>query len=511
MVNLAEYGSRESVFHDFGLAGDFKELFPYFNPTSILLQTAPQPFAYEHDLLMHGQIEEAKKHAFEKLLIRNPDEQLEYVLSATSAVHELRHFHEYIGTTAGFFRLRKVIEDAFEFQKLWAVLREIGVIELPLAAWARRADAPVALKEYMSKKRELVEWLNIFDGSTPSFEIPETADSMDAIFLFHFRGLKSSLPGVSQRFKKMSTGQIFQKIFPIGYHALTEGSAFLIQRHAASQVFGSKFWHTLGAPLPANWAVYRTVDRFLRERLGRFNHIYQLALTDIALMAEHPVGPEQMAPASNSLENGHPGWRLEIASRVAQSLGVVHDAPAGNVPEYMRKITDSLGWKNVTELADQVLKSSQKCIADIDQLKQLEFFPSLIRALENIRSVMMDFRKSVPGGFTNSWFYLSALEYLPRPPILKSGNFIFVSGSDEKDLLAFQTWIFFHYTHTRLLASKSLPCPNKDSHDCPGDPYNRKKSFFGQRKRWSPTDSCPFSKFLASFGFSDVTVKTVES
>jgi hypothetical protein len=187
---------RESLFPDYGERQDLQDLGASFDPSSLLFQSdVPRGGKSEYDLLMAGNAKRVRRMIPWKTLLLTRRKKLSFILSLTSGIHELRHFHDYFGTTCGFARLMQVIEDAVEFSSAWDKIRSESRIKLPLAVWGKQADAPAPLREYLQKRKQFVEWINLFDGSMPSITFEGKTDGSLSILAYSFKGLSAVIPG----------------------------------------------------------------------------------------------------------------------------------------------------------------------------------------------------------------------------------------------------------------------------------------------------------------------------
>lgn len=492
--------SSERVFPDSGERSDTSDLLGSFDPFNLLV-SAPSPpdQAKERRLLMQGKLNYARQAAKKKLCHLPDNQRLTYIAQVTSGLHELRHFHDYFGTTSGFACLLRTLEDGMAFHQLWSQLRQGPRIKLPLAEWGRHADAPAVLKDYLAQRRSYVEWLNLFDGSMKALRRPGTTDAGAAVLVFSLKGVEASHPAVPMNFQSMTSGKTEHRFIPLGARALFEGNAAIIQRMATTRVFGRAYAEQLKATfrsVPSDddrGQYYMVADRYLTIHLEKFYDEFQLALTDVALMAERPY----------DLPTEHPGWRLTKAVGMAQDLGPIHQRPDVDLGKYMDQITSGLGWKSVKTVAEEAFARGQAELNRLDALAQENrtLWPGILRAAHALHLLFLAARKATPEILVEPKLYFPALSFWPPPPAYEDGQGIVFHGLDAHDRRAFLGWFLFEHLQRRLLFSTTLPCPlGPGRHECPGDPLT---------PGWQPLESCLFSRCATEMGIPKLVIERI--
>jgi hypothetical protein len=488
------------MFPDYGVKEDIEELLGSFNPFNLLLcLQRPLGISKERDLIMRGEFEEAKVLVRDKFFLMNADERLSYIFKVTSGLHELRHFHDYFGTSCGFARLLQVFKDGIEFNKLWDQLKQERRIKLPLAMWAKAGDAPDALKTYLSKRQSYIEWLHLFDGSMRPVQIEGKSDADQVIIAYSLRGLQTLIPAVPRNFNRGEPGVDFHKMMPLGARALMEGSAFTTQLIAAGKLFGPKYFDQLKAAVMLGsvdddeWIHYMTVDLYLSKHLGKFYSRFQLALSDISMMAADPI----------DITEWHPGWRLSKAVAAAKGIGPLYQKFDVDLADYMNKITKKIGWNSVNAVAKEAIVKGKSYLIDLDSSPEGEtLWASILRAAYSLHLAFMTMREKVPEILADPAVYFVILSNLPPPPAFEEGSWKVFQGFGDKDANAFQIWFLFEHMQRQLMFSTKMPCPGGNvPHACPGDPLTT--------KGWRATDRCPFSQFVTQMGVPGLAVERV--
>jgi hypothetical protein len=509
---VGDHDARAALFPDWGLRRESEELSAAFDPISLQLTPGlDQDVAEESRALMDGDLEKARRIARSKLSFLSRGKRVPYMMRLTQGLHELRHFHDHFGTTAGFSRVVRTLSDANDFHTLWEELKERNVVRLPLAVWARQSDAPPSLRDYAEKRRAYVEWFTLHDGfKLPSRKELEELSAEEAIILAQLSNLHASLPSVPLNLMEMEygvtadgtaagilkVGRRLQKIVPLGCSVLMEGAAFLTQRNVIRSLFGHEAaedlhsWMLRRAPIEIEPYRYTTVDIFLTRKFEKFSNRYQLALTDAALMP----APNQNTP------DDYPGMRLVKLAKVAAKEVPLPNAPPPNIAAWSSRLARELHWPNPLAVTHRATKLWEK---NLSQLKRDSFWPNVMHAFGSLHLDFLARRIVTPNLLANDAVWFSKLGSLPRPPIVRiDGKRTFHGTSEQKR--AFKEWYFFEHFQRHVLFETKLPCADHGHpHDCPGDPLSLRK--------WQPRETCAFSRFLKPLGFPGLKIERLHT
>jgi hypothetical protein len=482
---------RAALFPDPSLRMDAEHPTALFDPFSLCLSLeAPPPFSDDRKRLMRGEIEEIKKDVLPEFWLKSGPERLGYILHVTSGIHELRHYHDHFGTTFGFHRVLRTINDAIEFNRVWNALKKEPKICLPLGEWGKSAEAPQILREYLQQRRQYVEWFTVADHATT----PPKLGPAEVVLVFAMRGLSAVVPTVTLNIGKPGiAASIYQKSVPLGGRALLEGNAVAVQRIFTSWVFGKRYRDELnafvrqGSPHDDRWLDYAALEGYLGNRLGKFYDWAQLVFSDLAMMAENP----------EDLMNEHPGIRLSKVVTAALAGKPLYRQTGINFASYLDQLTRELKWKPVRDVARRALVAADKHIAQLRTLTERDtMWPRILAAVHSLHRDFMRIRVKQPHCLVDPWIYTALLPHLPQPPVIQEGRSLTFRGADDTDAAVFGQWFFFEHFQRHMLSQRELPCAGGlANHRCPGNAL---------RKGWTPLDTCMYSQFLGMLGVPDV-------
>ena len=433
----------------------------------------------ERALLRDCRINEAAEIARRKAAAMTDTQRFDYAMKATSELHELRHVHDYFGTTWGHERFIRTVGDAAEFHRMWTALDGVATIELPLRTWGTSRDAPAALVEYLEQRDEFVAWARSQQGDLQSVSVSK----------------ESAIPTFEMTFRNGRTQEVSGRMIPLGSDALMEGSALIVQRLALDHIFQDDSASKLGDMMAGGtvaddrWTVYIAVDRYLSKKLVRFQPRYQTALADLALMAPYDEAPERR----------HPGVRLGLATEAAASLGAdAHRDPDRDLAEYQETIAAKCGWPSPRAVVEKRVTVLRAQLAALDEKESrvgsnVSVWDRLVRAADRAHLESLEHRHHVPELFANPSTYLQASCILPPAPMrIEQQHTVFrgigPADTGKENAGAFRQWYLLEYIVNRLLFTTTLPCPiAREPHECAGDPLSRS---------WKPNDACPFSRMV---------------
>jgi hypothetical protein len=279
-----------------------------------------------------------------------------------------------------------------------------------------------------------------------------------------------------------------------------EGTAFVVQRIAAKSLIGEKYHHELKTPGMGGhadqeqWQQYMVVDIYLTKELGNFYESAQLALSDLAMMAENP-GID---------ENGYPGWRLVRACGAARKMGDLHQKIGTDWMQYANDIAQQVGWRPSGSIAKLAADNAQAHLGKLrNEPGANSLWQQVLKSVLEVHLLLMQMRLEVPDILSNPYIYLEVFSKLPTAPVLKDaeGRLLF-SAFDEDQANVFRHWYMFEHFQRQLLFATRLPCPaGGTTHKCPGDPL--------ETKGWNPSEKCPFSMFMSQLGLAEVRFERI--
>lgn len=494
---------REDLFPDWGLRPESEELSAAFDPFNLQLKPGvDRDIADEVDALLAGDFETAGQIARPKLGMLPRSERVEYMLRVTQCLHELRHFHDHFGTTAGFKRVLRTLDDGIQFYTLWDQLKQLGTVCLPLSQWARQSDAPNPLHNYAKKRRAYIEWFNLYDG--PVFPSrPELAEraAHQPVIAMCFDGLQTVLPSVSIKAVEIEIVQELEsiistrikgrcdRIVPLGCNVLMEGVAFAVQREIVRRLFGPEAaedvqsWMRYRAPLDRESWRYTALEVLIGGKIKKnFYSRYQIALADTALMP----APDQKSP------DDHPGVRTARLLGVAAKNPELLAKPTGDLASWAARLTRQLGWPNPRIVASRAFQMYKDALSRPSH----SALDTVVRACVAMHHEFLAKRLEKPGLLADPTVWLGNFTSLPPPPILFENGLLAVVADQQPD--AFALWYFCEHFQRNTLFGTTLPCAIPSPHDCPGDPLSI--------QGWKPRETCPFSQFLGMLGISTIKV-----
>jgi hypothetical protein len=511
-VQSSREDPRVVLFRDWGLRQESEHLSASFDPFSQKLTPAlSQDVAEAGMALATGDLERART-LVRPLALFKRGEQVPYMLELTQALHEVRHFHDQFGTTAGFARVVRSLRDGAAFSEMWHELCKLGHVRLPLAAWAAQPDAPAPLREYAVRRRSFVEWYNLHDGfGLPHSREMTEGNATEGIIVVEMKNLHALLPGVPLNLKRATfnetsdgrsawisnVGPRRQQIIPVGCGVMMEGNAFCAQRYAVHQLFGVdaekdlQAWIYNRAPPETQPHLYMAVDQFLTRKLHQFYYHYQVAMTDAALMPS----PRQTKPED------HPGVRLQKLANIAAKGPPQHAQPPSKLSAWASSLTQRLGWPNPVSVARQTQQVWQK---ELGEATAVNFWNEITKAFVSLHLEFLEKRRKTPDILADLSLWFSSLHSLPPPPIVRDNNVLAFIG-DKQHLQPFRAWYFFEFFQRHILFGTTLPCAGYfHPHDCPGDPLSV--------KGWAPLQTCPYSQFLeTTAGISKLRVERLRA
>lgn len=499
---------REHFYKSEGIREEWKKYCSWFDPSNFCIQISdnlrysfdlPYDTTLANDLIAKGKFDEAKNLVRDKLFLLNEQDRIKTIFLTTSTIHEMRHFHDSIGTTCGFARLLRVISDAIDFDEMWDELRKFSKLKIPLVKWGTDVDSPQVLKDYLIKRESFIDWLNWYDGSGKPIKIEGHTNKLNFPIIYDLEGSSKTLFGTPITLMNFTEGNTFQMIFPIGMQAILEGNAFTIQREVSAMLFGNiydtllKQYATLSNEDDYQNLYYMVIDTYLSKVLNKFYRKHQLAISEIALMAEDPFDKEL----------GHPGLRIDKIAFASKNAYHRDGNLEDDLEMYMNNIVDKLGWKRIKDIAQQNLDDTQLKINKIEERKiKNERWWSLLKTIYKTHRDFLKAKTLKIDIFSEPRGYFKLFPILPLPPIIKKGNDIdFYGNYGEDEAMNFMDWFCFEHLQHQLLFSNKLPCPGgTGTHPCPGDPI--------EQRDWQPDNRCYYSLLLEQLGLPELDIST---
>jgi hypothetical protein len=509
---LGDGTGREALFPDWGLRAESQRLSASFDPFSLQLTHGLGPEVAEAGMALAAGNMEAARSLVRPLESLPRGKQVPYMLEVTQGLHEIRHFHDHFGTTAGFSRVVRTLRDAMAFSDMWQELRKAGRICLPLAAWAGRPDAPEVLRDYAAKRRAYVEWFNLHDGLIlPHTQEMAEGNAEEGLVVVHMRNLHAVIPVVPLNVRTAtavesadgrsshitSMGPRHQKIVPLGCSVMMEGTAFAIQRNVVERLFGHEAaedvhsWMGHRASERMQPHLYTAVDTFLTRKWTTFYNAYQVAITDAALMP----GPDQTEPGD------HPGMRLARLVKAAADGPPSYRELPHHIATWASRLTREIGGPNPVRSARETQNVWTKRLR---RPTEETFWDAVERAFLSLHVTFLARRLATPDLFADPWVWFRNLSSLPPPPIVgETGQLAFLVTPEHYQPI--RGWYFFEHFQRHLLFGTDLPCAGHfHPHECPGDPFHT--------RNWKPLATCPFSQFLEStMNISGIRIERLRS
>jgi hypothetical protein len=464
-------------------------------------------------------------------------EQFDLVAFATAFTHELRHFHDMVGTKFGFhYNLRRMQFDAKLCELLRAVTTD-GKLKIPFQAWQNRPDCPSIIIDYMREKRhEMYAEQAMFSVDTipgEHYNVPGLIINKPMPFIPE--DIKWSVPVVNFGFDHLKAMGIANRYYPLNELAVLEGSAFncqilqiwdlfgesaagLFEKQYNREVFSDDFWVYFMVPLLMGTISYKYAIK-LNEKV---RHI----LYDFALM-----GPFKNGAFSAT---DYPGRRLAAFLHFLfyRNKKKIHsqDDVLMVLDEFKRNEFDEPNTERIT--TDWLADIEKACIVMgmnggyTGTQRLLQWFPRV--AMLRFAMICRDFirmRVKQPHLFNDPWNYLQSLEKMPMPTSLffrksckqyiltEENSFEFTTANSPQqfcELPRSQFWtlhfiirsilkdIVYNEAVTCGLKMRHLSCPLANAH-C------------GQMQNgsFSPSGHCIFDSAIQILGLEKCEIQSV--
>lgn len=485
--------ARTGLFRDYGPRHRGWEPIDKFDPFNLVLSTRPsQPHSEERDMVLRGEFDQARTIIHRKMDSMNQRDLLQYMLDVTNPVHELRHFHDFLGTRVGMRRFLRTVIDSQDFSQLVSALRDDGLMKLPLVDWHNSGGGPDALREYLWKRAEYTDWLRLYDGTQ---QVTAKVPGLKGLTGMYYSVGKSRLliPNVEIELQFLKQNRSEKRVFLLGAQALMEGAAICVQRKLIAKLFGDDqqqlFLNAISRGSADNWdfVQYVLVQSYMSQRVGKHHPHYQLMLTDLAMMVE-----------GNDAAGGHPGVYFLDAMNKAEELETEWTSIPNDFLVFMDSVSEANGWGSCHANADTLIHDLQAKEQAFNALPDPKSWPDvLLNGMYGVQKRITQIRKECPSFMADVDLYLALISKLPQPLAEWDGEELRTFGTNIEEAAAVQAWYFWDYLKRQLLFSKKMPCPNpKGDHDCIG-------SLLNQKQRQDGFD-CPFREFLEQIGLLDM-------
>lgn len=430
----------------------------YYNPFSFTIHinkstlwTRPESVSFGPDDLLEHLREGLKE-------LRTEREQLLYLIHSTAWIHEVRHFHDCLCTRAGihdFVVTMGYLERIFEHL---AALRERGeFLKEPLAYTVRRAEMESSSSEHVEIVAELLNiygslslYRTLHNGDIPPMEGSSDLLDSEVVWLDWETpdGKLLSLPTFPARGTASDPSRC--RLVPIGFRALTESAAVILQRQVIRDVGQgfvegySKLLRSQPEYLVLNYLLTRSASRNgLRDRVddwGGEDLVYELA--DLTLHN------------ARGFVLGQSG--THVGDEITAQIRDYFDPSEGR---FVR--SSKLGDSGLEDLT-----------FDLDRLRDGRHFLSIIKyfalhhcweramrenseALEKFPGLKNEIHRPL-------WYQLVVGAKLPSAPFSIHGDELHYNGEEyvhQEFSIALIIWLFFLDAVSALPAQSEIRCP----------------------------------------------------
>jgi hypothetical protein len=488
--------------------------FPDFYHSTLQKSVSKSFFDYT-TCLIHSATNQYDENDSEKLRrnilseFKNVEDQkkIEWILRSTSYAHELRHFHDLIGTSAGLFRLQIVLEDIVDFystiifKRLESKNKYIGIPGGLIRSFLN--GELNFLDDYIKQHHQRTQTLSLFDGSFPPYITKPFygKESFTGFFTNHGGNhadlQKTKFPmsdynGTDDLLSKISfVPSIPLNIGPnetyhlgVGYRAMTESNAWQTQYEFIRSFFGHEYAEEIKEKFQKVnpyknpymvldlycskyhkpfWMSYLSheIERTLNQKYLNTNNLFSLPSWDFI----GRISTDKLKAETKNQEYLSYKYESEISAFRFQI-------------DLFKKYIDSVN--DLAEgLKSRILKTIYEVMSDIIHRSE----------------IILDHKTRKPDLLANSSTYLNNFFNLPLPAIRAvpsdTGEFKMLTikyDSDMADFNSWNNWLFLVNTVAQCLLMEKRRCFVKDQQFECSDKHQSCESDF--------TKNCALTRFM---------------
>lgn len=329
-------------------------------------------------------------------------------------IHELRHWHDLVGTTEGLIIFQTFIDRANRFLGFWHDVVEERKLFLPLRKWVKMPDSPPSLKEFLKQ----------YDKTNQ---------------VSNFIGL-SFIPS-----------QWTQSTFPLGLLALFEGNAWCIEIAAIKEIIGNKkkaFQFVQSTLRDPQYDPYTATSRMVLKKCGGFNPNIVITFSDVAMM----IDPDNIIPG----EDAYAGARYaKILKNIDLNFLELCNLSSDEIAKIVCR---SLGWLTPYEASLKALSWIKIRIEKHSKSPNF-LFKFLIEFLNASQIAFLARKKYGQDMVSNPKFYLKNLSHFPIAPLMWEKDQIRIGAKNS--WVNWQLWFYINFFIKSLVNSGLICCPTK--------------------------------------------------
>lgn len=353
-------------------------------------------------------------------------DKLSVLYFTTAATHEIKHYHDMVGSTFGFtYYFNRLSRQA----ELCRMLTQFSHLRLPLKRWCMTRDCPAGLRDFFRRYQELETRENAlffsrdFPGETkqiggliinarvPNALLPDTA---------------FDIPVANFGYDTCRQHNIRHHYYPLTSTAILEGAAINVQHLQVHDFYGTDaaafFEYTLRQEMfRGDLWIYTLTMLLIETALRRFsltsNEHLRFRLYDFAFMGACRDG----ALAASD----YPGIRLGAFLNYLLYEYPVKRLSIANIFELMERFAvERFGEETPENIIENHFDEANTIAAVLGIDDELTDLPEVVSTLPQIAMLkltkvfreMLALRRSHPSRFSDPWEYLSPTSPLPMPP-----------------------------------------------------------------------------------------------
>jgi hypothetical protein len=435
---------------------------------------------------------------------REPDQSqtdpLESCLKRQVYHHELRHFHDIVGTETGFALFMNTIDIIGAFIDIFPDLHELGLLNIPFLKWADDPGAPIPIQTVTDEYKAKAVMLKAANGDVDRQLVPgrhETSITWHTVEVgVSNRRLTANFPFLSNPFIDARTGADYTVRWPLGFRTLTEGNDFNLQAFmAAVESIGpvkleeDAYWSKVETQMSRcttffDLYPYRVSGRICVAAFGKLladkkgiprvrGGYLEMALADLAMMLAAPrartlesfsrtfVAPQPGAlfvarqPGALFVAR-QPGVLFALAVNKAKEILERNTEREFELLEFLDLVCDELSWNRYTSLPSTLLKVWQQEKLKLEEKlgnKPPSLMDQIVQSVLDWHIEVLRERACNPGVMASTELYVRNLHRLPNTPAIWGTD-----GLRRWDEERWFLWpIFLHAIHI-LLTGRSKAC-----------------------------------------------------